>query len=266
MRKLILFLVVCLFSAATVLSENFNQFQSTINSESTSLSVNQASEHCNEALVTESLSDSSKIDSAKVQILNSDTAKVVPSTVNQIIIKKCRYTLNGKKLNNKECRELLTSEPECAKEYKKARAQLTYEIITLVGLEIVLVATTGYYMGVLPCVLVTLPFGAAYNKHMKEAIRLYNLKHVGDIVRPTTIGNITKFETKIISPEVKTVATSTSNQLNVGDTVSFYSFQTNSTVIGTIIEIKDKTVVVQYNSFNKTYTSGQQVYDVKKVK
>lgn len=253
MKKTILFLIVCLFSAATVLSENSNIITSTINSESSALSASQISNQCNEELATTNLSDSVKLDSAKVQ--------AVTSPANQIVLEKGRYKLNGKSLKKKDFKMLFNNDAESAKEYRKARAQITYEIITLIGVEVVLIATTGYYIGAIPCVLIAIPFGIAYEKHLKEAVRLYNLKHGSDIV-----GNIPKSENKIIAPEVKKVNATSSNQLNVGDMVSFYSFQTNSTVKGTIIEIKGKTAVVEYNSFDKKYTSEQQIYDVKKVK
>ncbi len=189
---------------------------------------------------------------------------MITSPTNQIVIEKGRYTLNGKKLRTKDYKTLFNSDAESAKEYKKAQAQITYEVITLIGVEVVLIATTGYYLGAIPCVLIAIPFGIAYNKHIKEAVRIYNLKHGGDIVN--TIGNIPQSENKIIAPEVEKVDATTSNQLNLGDMVSFYSFQTNSIVKGTIVEIKGKTAVVEYNRLNKKYTSEQQIYDIKRIK
>ena len=253
MKKTILFLIGCLFSAATVLSENSNLITSTINSESSALSASQISNQSNEELVTTNLSDSVKADSAKVQ--------AVTSPANQIVLVKGRYKLNGKSLKKKDFKILFNTDDECAKEYKKARAQMTYEIITLIGVEVVLIATTGYYIGAIPCVLIAIPFSMAYEKHLKEAVRLYNLNHGSNI-----IGNIPKSEIKTIAPEVKNINATSNNQLNVGDLVSFYSFKTNSTAKGTIIEIKDKTVVVEYIRFDKKYTSEQQISDVKKIK
>ena len=266
MKKSILVLIGSIFIITSVLSENFNRIESTRDSESKASFVN--SNQNNEESIAVTPADSAKVDSAKVQILKTDSAKIASAVDNQFKFEKGRYTLNGRVLRNKEFKALLKSTPESAKEYRKAQAQITYEIITLVGAEVVLIAVAGYYMGAIPCLVIALPFGIAYEKHLKESIRLYNLKQGIGIVNtlPVETGNITKSENKTVSPELKKADATTTNKLNLGDTVSFYSFQTNSTVKGTIIEIKDKTVVVEFISFDKKHTSEQQLYDVKKVK
>ncbi|MDD4994149.1 MAG: hypothetical protein PHR83_18165 [Paludibacter sp.] len=260
MKVSTLFLIVFAFCTTSVLSMNNIQIDSISCSALKSATNNEISVQYHEGF-----SDSTKVDSAKVQVVKADTAKFMSSGHNQLAIEKGKYMLNGKVIKKKEYKELLNSVPESAIEYKKAQAQITYEIITLIGIEVVLIATTGYYIGAIPCVLIAIPFGIAANKHEKEAIRLYNLKQGGGDLSTTPISEIPKVE-KTINPELKKVDITTSKQLNVGDIVSFYSFQTNTTIKGTIIQIKDKTVIVEYTLFNKKQTSEQQTYDVKKVK
>jgi hypothetical protein len=55
------------------------------------------------------------------------------------------------------------------------------------------------------------------------------------------------------------------NSLSVGDKVKFFHFSTNSTYIGTIIEIKSKVVVIEYTSFDKKKIVEKDIYDVTKV-
>ena len=256
MRKTIVFLVSYLFCVATVFAENDFDTDSRFSSESEISAVNSVS------------TDSVKTVVIKDSVLKSDTLKLqsTATSAGQIVVEKGRYKLNGKALKRKELKQLLNSVPESAFEFKKAQAQVTYEILTLVGLEIVLVATTGYYMGALPCLLVALPFGLAAEKHEKEAIRLYNLKHGADIVNTVSTYTVPKPETIHVAPATNNVKTTASNQFNVGDRVSFYDFKTNTVIKADIIEIKDKTVVVEYSNFDKKYTSELQLYDVKKLK
>ncbi|MDD4972225.1 MAG: hypothetical protein PHT07_22585 [Paludibacter sp.] len=61
-------------------------------------------------------------------------------------------------------------------------------------------------------------------------------------------------------PPVKTK----NDQLNIGDHVTFYNFNLNSTVKGVVKELKGETIVVEYESFGKMKTVEKNRTDIKK--
>jgi hypothetical protein len=112
-------------------------------------------------------------------LLNNNSGLDVKSQItDQIVIKKGRCYLNDKKLKNKDLKELLKGDPESAKEYKKSQAANVNSIVALIIVDGILVATTGYILGVIPGVLITVPFSMSSVKHLNEAIKIYNSKHI----------------------------------------------------------------------------------------
>jgi uncharacterized membrane protein len=119
-------------------------------------------------------------DSLSANTIDQTTIASSLSAVEQsgspIIVKKGRYYADDQKLNRKELKKLLNSDPECALEYAKSEKNEIIGIVVMVAIDVALIVTTGYMMGILPAVLVTLPFSMAAQKNMNNAIAIYNSK------------------------------------------------------------------------------------------
>jgi hypothetical protein len=124
------------------------------------------------------------------------TLAVSAQTNEQIVIKKKRYYLNDKKLNNKELKSILLSEPESAIEYKLAKKNSTIAMVpALAGTGLVIYGTivmlgqaddeangetvdqskwvTPTLIGA-GLVVVSFPFIISSNSHLKKSVTIYN--------------------------------------------------------------------------------------------
>jgi hypothetical protein len=133
------------------------------------------------------------------------TLTVSSQTNEQIELKKKRYYLNDKKLNNKELKGILMSNPESAAEYKIAQKNSTIGTVpAIAGSALVLYGTVVmlkqsvdesnaisngdiYYESdpskyvtpiLIGCALglSAIPFALASNKHLKKSVSIYNSK------------------------------------------------------------------------------------------
>ena len=93
----------------------------------------------------------------------------------QIVVKKGRYYVDDKQLNNKELKGLLTSNPESAALLKKSKTIVTVGYVLDGVTAAALVVSIGILPAVLGGVLVATPFILVSNKHLKKSIEVYNL-------------------------------------------------------------------------------------------
>jgi hypothetical protein len=111
--------------------------------------------------------------------LKTDSATVKNQSNEQIVIKKGRCYMNDQKLKGSDLKNLLNSDPESAAAYAKSRSLQTTGIVVMLAIDVALFVATGSVLGVLPAVLVTLPFSIPSQKHFNNAIAIYNSKHGG---------------------------------------------------------------------------------------
>jgi len=97
------------------------------------------------------------------------------------------------------------------------------------------------------------------NSSSTESIQKVNsIEKKQEIIKP--VENSIKVEAQ------KVESTSSQNTLNVGDIVQFYNFSTNKNCLGTVLEVKSKSVLIEYTSFNQKKNIEKDIADVTKVK
>jgi hypothetical protein len=154
------------FYAAEVASE------SAVSEETTNPSTSEVSDTSPSDLPAES----ALLENAENTEIVADTLQNATQQSGLIVLKKNRYYQNDKKLNGRELKKILKSDPESAAAYKKGTALNTTGMIFLIAVDIALIATTGTYLGILPGMLVVLPFTMGAQKHFNKAIEIYNSK------------------------------------------------------------------------------------------
>ena len=129
------------------------------------------------------------------------TVVVLSQTTDQLVKEKRQYSLNNKKLNNKELKAILKSDQESAIVYKKAQTATTIgSVFAGVGTVVILIAALNppaEKEGPLPglvsdeemnkhlvpvfigagIVLAGIPFLISGNMQLKKSITIYNSKH-----------------------------------------------------------------------------------------
>jgi hypothetical protein len=167
MKKVILISLLCLFSTMSVLSQSNDQriSASELGAENAVLAAVLPQD--NDLIMPKAVSEAE----------NSSTVNAISQNKEQIVIKKGRYYLNDKPLKNKELKALLKGDPESAKEYKKSQSVFVYGLVAVIAVDVVVVVATGYIVGIVPGMLMSLPFTMSSVKHQNEAIKIYNSKH-----------------------------------------------------------------------------------------
>lgn len=110
------------------------------------------------------------------------TAFVVNAQSNeQIIVKKGRYYQNDKSLKNRELKALLKSDPVSAKMFKKSNTLFATGVIVESAVVIGIIVATGLPLaGLLPGVVVGVPFFLVSQKKVNKAVEIYNSNHAGN--------------------------------------------------------------------------------------
>jgi len=183
MKRNKIILLMCLFGSTVLMAQNNEQNNNDLNEELALVAVPEVSEASSDLIASNSSNTSVNslgIDSNTTSV--SDVSLNVDSAKNEITIKKGWYYLNDKKLKNNELKELLKNDPASAAEYKKSRSASGWgtftEIIVIVGVSVATqLSPGGILVGTVAGIVAAIPFSIHSGKHLKEAIKQYNLKH-----------------------------------------------------------------------------------------